>query len=123
MSLANTARPSDQTHRQARLVLVVLLLLSAVRLLLALAVGAVVFNARKIRGESFALITMAVGFVLATVIVNTPIDGGPGVYLSAVPIPAIGPSPSATFYLLALALVLLVLWVLLVLFSVLLVVC
>jgi branched-chain amino acid transport system permease protein len=47
--------------------------------LLALAIGWLVFNARKIRGESFALITLAVGFVLATVVVNTPIDGGPGV--------------------------------------------
>ena len=52
--------------------------------LLALAIGALVFNVRKIRGESFALITLAVGFVLATVVVNTPIDGGPGVYLMGV---------------------------------------
>ena len=33
---------------------------------------------------------------------NTPIDGGPGVYLNAVPVPAIGPTQPATFYLLAL---------------------
>ena len=73
--------------------------------------GAVVFRLRRLRGELFGLLTLAVTFVIATIILNTPIDGGPGVYLSAVPIPAIGPSPSATFYLLALALVLLVLWV------------
>ena len=72
--------------------------------------GAVVFRLRRLRGELFGLLTLAVTFVIATIILNTPIDGGPGVYLSAVPIPAIGPSPSATFYLLALAMVMLVLW-------------
>jgi branched-chain amino acid transport system permease protein len=66
--------------------------------LLALAIGALVFNLRKIRGESFALITMAVGFVLATVVVNTPIDGGPGVYLMGVSLPQWGPKPASTFY-------------------------
>jgi branched-chain amino acid transport system permease protein len=65
---------------------------------LALAIGWLVFNARKIRGESFALITLAVGFVLATVAVNTPIDGGPGVYLMSVAIPQWGPKPASTFY-------------------------
>ena len=73
--------------------------------------GAVVFRLRRLRGELFGLLTLAVTFVIATIILNTPIDGGPGVYLSAVPLPAIGPSPSATFYLLALAMVMLVLWV------------
>jgi branched-chain amino acid transport system permease protein len=57
-----------------------------------------------VRGEVFALLTLAVTFVLATVILNTPIDGGPGVYLSAVPLPDIGGNASSTFYLLALAL-------------------
>jgi len=66
--------------------------------LLALAIGALVFNVRKIRGESFALITLAVGFVLATVVVNTPIDGGPGVYLMGVSLPQWGPKPASTFY-------------------------
>ncbi len=66
--------------------------------LLALAIGALVFNVRKIRGESFALITLAVGFVLATVVVNTPIDGGPGVYLMGVNLPQWGPKPASTFY-------------------------
>ena len=65
--------------------------------LLALAIGALVFNVRKIRGESFALITLAVGFVLA-VVVNTPIDGGPGVYLMGVNLPQWGPKPASTFY-------------------------
>jgi branched-chain amino acid transport system permease protein len=65
---------------------------------LALAIGALVFNVRKIRGESFALMTLAVGFVLATVAVNTPIDGGPGVYLMGLQLPQWGPKPASTFY-------------------------
>ena len=70
--------------------------------LLGVALGAVVFRVRGLRGELFALLTLAVTFVVATVVLNTPIDGGPGVYLSAVPVPNIGPSPSSTFYYLAL---------------------
>jgi branched-chain amino acid transport system permease protein len=73
--------------------------------------GAVVFRLRRLRGELFGLLTLAVTFVLATIILNTPIDGGPGVYLSAVPVPEIGPSPSATFYLLALTLMMATLWI------------
>jgi branched-chain amino acid transport system permease protein len=72
--------------------------------MLGVALGAVVFRVRSVRGELFALLTLAVTFVLATLVLNTPIDGGPGVYLSAVPVPALAPSPSGTFYLLALAL-------------------
>jgi len=70
---------------------------------LGVALGAVVFRVKGIRGEVFALLTLAVTFVIGTIIVNTPIDGGNGVSLSAVPVPAIGPTPSSTFYLLALA--------------------
>lgn len=66
-------------------------------------VGAVAFRVRGVRGELFALLTMAVTFVLATVIGNTPIDGGPGIYLNDVPIPALAPSPSGSLYLLMLA--------------------
>ena len=62
------------------------------------------FRVRRVRGELFALLTLAFTFVLATIVLNTPIDGGPGVYLSAVPLPKLGPSVSSTFYLLALAL-------------------
>ncbi len=81
--------------------------------LLGLLVGAIVFRVKGIRGEVFALLTLAVTFVLGTLIVNTPIDGGNGVSLAAAEVPAIGPTPSATFYLLALAaatLTLLVAW-------------
>jgi len=42
--------------------------------------------------------------VLATIVLNTPIDGGPGVYLSAVAVPKLAPTPSGAFYLMALML-------------------
>ncbi len=71
--------------------------------LLGVALGAVVFRVRSVRGELFALLTLAVTFVLATIVLNTPIDGGPGIYLSGVPIPKIAPTQPGTFYLLALA--------------------
>ena len=62
--------------------------------LLGVALGAVVFRVRSVRGELFALLTLAVTFVLATIVLNTPIDGGPGVYLSAVAVPALAPTAS-----------------------------
>jgi branched-chain amino acid transport system permease protein len=65
---------------------------------LALLVGGIVFRAKKIRGEAFALITLATGFVLSTIIVNSSIDGGAGVYLMSVPLPQWGPDPASTFY-------------------------
>ncbi|HTT12442.1 MAG TPA: branched-chain amino acid ABC transporter ATP-binding protein/permease [Burkholderiaceae bacterium] len=71
--------------------------------LLGVALGAVVFRVKGIRGEVFALLTLAVTFVLGTIVGNTPLDGGSGVSLASVPIPRIGPTPPATFYLLALA--------------------
>ncbi|MEP7297268.1 MAG: branched-chain amino acid ABC transporter permease, partial [Burkholderiales bacterium] len=71
--------------------------------LLGVALGAVVFRVKGVRGELFALLTLAITFVIGTIVVNTPLDGGNGVSLSAVPVPAIGPTPSSTFYLLALA--------------------
>jgi branched-chain amino acid transport system permease protein len=70
---------------------------------LGLALGAIVFRVKGIRGEVFALLTLAVTFVVGTIIVNTPIDGGNGVSLAAVAVPKLGPTPSSTFYLLALA--------------------
>ena len=69
---------------------------------LGVVLGAVVFRVKGVRGEVFALLTLAVTFVIGTIIVNTPIDGGNGVSLAAAPVPKLGPSPSATFYLLAL---------------------
>ena len=70
---------------------------------LGVALGAVVFRVKGVRGELFALLTLAITFVIGTIVVNTPIDGGNGVSLSAVPVPKIGPTQSSTFYLLALA--------------------
>lgn len=64
--------------------------------------GAVVFRVKAVRGELFALLTLAVTFVVATIIINTRIDGGPGVYLMAVEVPKLGPSPSSSLYLMAL---------------------
>jgi branched-chain amino acid transport system permease protein len=69
---------------------------------LGVGLGTVVFRVRRVRGELFALLTLAVTFVLATIVLNTRIDGGPGVYLNAVAVPAIGPTQPGTFYLLAL---------------------
>jgi branched-chain amino acid transport system permease protein len=77
---------------------------AAVAALLGLGIGAVVFRVGRLRGELFALLTLAVTFVLATIVLNTPIDGGPGVLMSGVPLPAILSSPSSTFYVLALIL-------------------
>lgn len=58
-------------------------LLSAV---LALLVGAVAFRLRSFRGEIFALLTLAVPFILASIArVNSSIDGGQGII---VPVPA-----------------------------------
>jgi branched-chain amino acid transport system permease protein len=76
---------------------------AGVACVLGVAVGAIVFRVKGIRGEVFALLTLAVTFVVGTIIVNTPIDGGNGVSLAGVAVPKIGPTPSSTFYLLALA--------------------
>ena len=72
--------------------------------LLGVGLGAVVFRVRHVRGELFALLTLAATFVLATIVLNTPIDGGPGVYLSGVAVPKLAPTPSGAFYMMALAL-------------------
>jgi branched-chain amino acid transport system permease protein len=69
---------------------------------LGVALGAVVFRVASVRGELFALLTLAVTFVLATIILNTRIDGGPGIYLLGVDIPKLGPSPAASLYMLGL---------------------
>jgi branched-chain amino acid transport system permease protein len=74
--------------------------------LLAVGIGAVVFRVKRLRGELFGLLTLAVTFVLATIVLNTRIDGGPGVYLSSVPIPNLVRSPTGTIYLLGLLLAL-----------------
>ncbi len=65
---------------------------------LGVAVAAVVFRTR-LRGELFALLTLALAIVLATIILNTPIDGGPGVYLLGIPLPSFYGSQASTLYL------------------------
>ncbi len=74
----------------------------AVAASMAVVLGSIVFRVKRVRHELFALLTLAVTFVLATIILNTPIDGGPGVSLGGVAVPAIGPTPASSFYLLAL---------------------
>ena len=73
---------------------------AALPALLAVGIGAIVFRLRRLRGELFALLTLAVTFVIATIILNTPIDGGGGIFMSAVPLPAIMPTPTGTIYVL-----------------------
>jgi branched-chain amino acid transport system permease protein len=80
---------------------------AAVAALLSLGIGAVVFRVRRLRGELFGLLTLAITFMLATIVLNTRLDGGPGVYLSNVPLPRLVGSPTGTFYLLALGLAIL----------------
>ncbi len=75
---------------------------AAVAALLGVLLGAVVFRVKAVRGELFALLTLAVTFVVATIVLNTRIDGGPGIALSGVAVPKIGPSASASIYLMAL---------------------
>jgi branched-chain amino acid transport system permease protein len=71
--------------------------------LLGSAIAAVVFRVRGVRGELFGLLTLAVTFVLSTIALNTRLDGGPGVFLAAVPVPTLFGSPATTLYHLALA--------------------
>jgi branched-chain amino acid transport system permease protein len=70
--------------------------------LLGSAIAAVVFRVRGVRGELFGLLTLAVTFVLSTIALNTRLDGGPGVFLAAVPVPTLLGAPATTLYHLAL---------------------
>jgi branched-chain amino acid transport system permease protein len=76
---------------------------AGVSALLGAAVGFVVFRQQRLRGELFALMTISVTAVVATIISNTPIDGGSGVYLISVAVPEIFGSQTGTIYLLGLA--------------------
>jgi len=72
--------------------------------ILAMLVGALAFRLRSLRGEVFALLTLAVPFIVAPIArINPAIDGGQGLVL---PVPAI-PEPIGGFqefvYLLSLA--------------------
>ena len=67
-----------------------------------MALGGVAFRVRRLRGELFALLTLALAIVVGTIVLNTPIDGGPGVMLSGISIPRLYANPSSTIYLLGL---------------------
>lgn len=55
---------------------------------LALAVGALAFRLRSLRGEIFALLTLAVPFILAALArINPAIDGGQGIFVTVPPFP------------------------------------
>src|SRR4030095_3092539 len=70
--------------------------------LLGAGIAAVVFRVRGVRGELFGLLTLAITFVLSTIALNTKIDGGPGVFLAAVPLPPLFGAPAPTLYHLSL---------------------
>jgi branched-chain amino acid transport system permease protein len=76
---------------------------AAMAALLGVGIGTVVFRMKRLRGELFALLTLAVTFVVATIILNTPIDGGAGVFMSAVPMPNLMPTQTGTIYVLGFA--------------------
>ncbi len=55
---------------------------------LGLAIGGLAFRLRTLRGEIFALLTLAVPFILAALArINTAIDGGQGIFVSVPPFP------------------------------------
>lgn len=87
-------------------VLATLPVATAVPALLGVGIGAIVFRLPALRGELFALITLALMYVFATIVLNTPLDGGPGIYMSNVAVPTLAPTPSGSFYMLALILAL-----------------
>jgi branched-chain amino acid transport system permease protein len=86
-------------------------LAAAAAALLGVALGAVVFRVKAVRGELFALLTLAVTFVVATIVLNTRIDGGPGVSLGGVAIPKLGPTASSSLYLMAMICAVATLWI------------
>ncbi len=75
---------------------------------LSVALGALVFRVRALRGELFALLTLAITFVLATIALNT-VDGGPGIQVM-VDVPKIAPTAPGAIYLLMLAAAAATLW-------------
>jgi len=61
--------------------------------------GAVVFRVRRLRGETFALITLALTFVVGSVVLNTALDGGAGVAVDEARLPRTWGSTANTLYL------------------------
>jgi branched-chain amino acid transport system permease protein len=77
--------------------------------LLGIVLGAVVFRVRALRGELFALLTLAITFVLATIMLNK-VDGGPGIQVMT-DIPKLAPTASGSLYLLMLGIAVATLWI------------
>jgi branched-chain amino acid transport system permease protein len=67
---------------------VTILVAACLSALLALAIGAIAFRLRSLRGEIFALLTLAVPFILAALArINSNIDGGQGIIVAVPPFP------------------------------------
>ena len=77
--------------------------------LLGLILGAIAFRVRAARGDLFALLTLAITFVLATIMLNK-VDGGPGIQVMT-DIPKLAPTPSGTLYLLVLVIAVATVWI------------
>ncbi len=87
--------------RQGRSWLLAIIVGGLVAMLLALAIGTVAFRLRSLRGEIFALLTLAIPFILASIARRTAaIDGGQGVILSVPEYPSfLGQFQEFIFYL------------------------
>ncbi len=84
----------------------------ALATLLALAIGGLAFRLRSLRGEIFALLTLAVPFILASVARITPaIDGGQGIIVRVPDVPEFVGGFQELLYLLSVAFGLLALFV------------
>lgn len=77
--------------------------------LLGLVLGAVAFRVRAARGDLFALLTLAITFVLATIMLNK-VDGGPGIQVMT-DIPKIAPTAAGALYLLVLFMAVGTVWI------------
>jgi branched-chain amino acid transport system permease protein len=77
--------------------------------LLGLILGAIAFRVRAARGDLFALLTLAITFVLATIMLNK-VDGGPGIQVMT-DIPKLAPTASGSLYLLVLVIAVATVWI------------
>ncbi len=77
---------------------------AALAALLALGIGLVAFRNPRLRGKFFALLTLSMTFVIATIVSNTPLDNGAGVNLADIRLSDIAGSVPATLYTLGLGL-------------------
>src|SRR5215813_3405436 len=75
---------------------------AALAALLSAAIGVIVFRIKSLRAEFFALLTLSVAFVISSIVSNTAIDGGSGVFLGNIVLPRLGTSDPGTIYLLGL---------------------